>query len=568
MKLRNYQQSIFNQILTSNTHDLVQLDTGAGKTPIIAQLSRHYKQALIVCHRNVLIKQASEKLAACRLNHRILAAMETKKICAQNNRERYGKHYLSNQSSIILISIDTWHSQFKRERLAFDFNKDYIVLIDEAHHLADNKWKLLQAQVGGRCIGFTATPVRSDGVPLLKKYGGFFDKIVQAEGYRENGTERLIAEGYLAQYQAFIATAQDGTPLAQHIAQIQGVSKLTEYQKNFKNNKIGGKSFINQAQQQIKQDLKERQTLYIAMTATAAYRYFGKNQQAIVIAPRILNALELAENFAQENIKAAIVHSARPQYENQRIIDAFEKKHIKVLIAVDMISEGFDVPDADILILYRKISSFGLYRQICGRVLRPRPNKLAKIIDLTGYNIAKHGLPSDPINWEEKRDERLKNRLVLCHICGYIMTIQEGDYCKNCGASLNVKLAQHAVPYIKNKFYSARMVEKERLALQEEARQRLLKAQKEERMRLLNETYIEITPYFGDGLLAKRTKDFFILLQKYLKKELSPRAYNDFMHKNRNNFIRLSFYADFFSPYVFDKTKAKDCALALYKEKK
>ncbi|EGP03002.1 helicase family protein, partial [Pasteurella multocida subsp. multocida str. Anand1_goat] len=73
MKLRNYQESIFQQLISSCTNDLVQLDTGAGKTPIIAKLAEHYKQVVIVCHRNVLVKQASEKLAAFGLTHRIMA---------------------------------------------------------------------------------------------------------------------------------------------------------------------------------------------------------------------------------------------------------------------------------------------------------------------------------------------------------------------------------------------------------------------------------------------------------------------------------------------------------------
>ncbi|WP_350542013.1 helicase-related protein, partial [Psychrobacter sp. CAL495-MNA-CIBAN-0180] len=87
-------------------------------------------------------------------------------------------------------------------------------------------------------------------------------------------------------------------------------------------------------------------------------------------------------------ISAEVIHSQIPQYEIERILQAFESKQIKVLVAVDMINEGFDVPDADVLILSRVVASFGLYRQLCGRVLRPRKGKHALILDLNGDSIA------------------------------------------------------------------------------------------------------------------------------------------------------------------------------------
>lgn len=162
---------------------------------------------------------------------------------------------------------------------------------------------------------------------------------------------------------------------------------------------------------------KKEQELYVAMSPLGAYLNYGKDKQAIVIVPRILNANEEVELMRKHGVSAEVIHSELPQYEIQRILDFFENKKIKVLVAVDMISEGFDVPDADILILKRKIRSFGLYRQVCGRVLRPRAGKMAKIIDLTGYNIAKHGLPSDPIDWENVKEKaRMRKPFVFCEV--------------------------------------------------------------------------------------------------------------------------------------------------------
>ena len=69
MNLRDYQDDILAQLNVSTSNDMVQLDTGAGKTPIEAALAQWTPHCLLVAHRNILITQISEKLAACGLAH-------------------------------------------------------------------------------------------------------------------------------------------------------------------------------------------------------------------------------------------------------------------------------------------------------------------------------------------------------------------------------------------------------------------------------------------------------------------------------------------------------------------
>ncbi|SUB38205.1 Hef nuclease [Pasteurella multocida] len=574
MKLRNYQESIFQQLISSCTNDLVQLDTGAGKTPIIAKLAEHYKQVVIVCHRNVLVKQASEKLAAFGLTHRIMAASATKRICATNNVSKHGSHFISPRAHLVLISIDTWNSHFKREKLHFDFSKEYIVLIDEAHHFAeDNKWETMLNTVGGRCIGFTATPIRNDGLPLIKKFDGFFDRIVQAEGYQQNGTERLIAEGYLAEYKAYIAMAGANydVPLDELIQrQIKKEQKelyrttleelneqsedILEFFKNFEKKEDNYKE-------------KEKE-LYVAMSPIGAYLNYGKGKQAIVIVPRILNANEEVSVMKKHGVSAEVIHSELPQYEIQRILDFFENKKIKVLVAVDMINEGFDVPDADILILKRKIKSFGLYRQVCGRVLRPRAGKMAKIIDLTGYNIAKHGLPSDPIDWENVKEKaKMRKPFVFCENCGHIYSMNL-DNCPECGAK-TPQLANSKIPFIKSYFYDAKLIEKHRKELRIAEKLRLEQEAKAEKERLFNETYQDVYVSFPQTLVGNKTKEFFNTFCDQLKTMLEYREYNEFMKKYQYKLNEFNFYLPHFLEYAQSNKKAdaQSAVKKIYEEK-
>ncbi|HDR1900413.1 TPA: DEAD/DEAH box helicase family protein [Pasteurella multocida] len=556
MKLREYQQSIFKQLISSCTNDLVQLDTGAGKTPIIAKLAEHYKQVVIVCHRNVLVKQASEKLAAFGLKHRIMASNATKRICATNNVSKHGSHFISPRSHLVLISIDTWNSHFKREKLHFDFSKEYIILIDEAHHFAeDNKWETMLNTVGGRCIGFTATPIRNDGLPLIKKFDGFFDRIVQAEGYQQNGTERLIAEGYLAEYKAYIAMAgaNYNIPLDDLI------------QRQHRQDFFESLMYLENREDNYKEKEKE---LYVAMSPLGAYLNYGKGRQSIVIVPRILNANEEVNIMQKHGVSAEVIHSELPQYEIQRILDFFENKKIKVLIAVDMISEGFDVPDADILILKRKIRSFGLYRQVCGRVLRPRAGKMAKIIDLTGYNIAKHGLPSDPIDWENVKEKaKARKELVFCECCGRIYSIKLKE-CPDCGAK-TPQLANSKIPFIKSYFYDAKLIEKHRKELRIAEKLRLEQEAKAEKERLFNETYQDVYVSFPQTLVGNKTKEFFNTFCEQLKTILKCKEYNEFMKKYEYKLNEFNFYLPHFLEYAQSNKKAdaKSAVKKIYEEK-
>lgn len=575
MKLREYQESIFQQLISSCTNDLVQLDTGAGKTPIIAKLAEHYKQVVIVCHRNVLVKQASEKLAAFGLTHRIMASNQTKRICATNNVNKHGSHFISPRSHLVLISIDTWNSHFKREKLHFDFYKEYIVLIDEAHHFAEeNKWETMLSIVGGRCIGFTATPIRNDGLPLIKKFNGFFDRIVQAEGYQKNGTERLIAEGYLAEYKAYIAMAGANYDIPlDELIQRQNQADFFDSTMNLlvdsAAKKRSKKSLFYNLIKQENFFRKKSQELYVAASPVGAYLHYGSGKQAILIVPRILNANEEVELMKKYGISAEVIHSELPQYEIQRILDFFENKKIKVLVAVDMISEGFDVPDADILILKRKIRSFGLYRQICGRVLRPRQGKLAKIIDLTGYNIAKHGLPSDRVDWENvKVMGKIRKPLVYCSNCGHIYDISHNK-CPECGAETPEFKTSADIPFIKSYFYDAKLIEKHRQELRIAEKERLEKEIKAERERLFNETYQDVNVRFSQSLVGQKAKQFFNVLCEQLKEILKPRQYNEFMKANQYKLENFNFYLPHFLKFAETnkKSDAKTAAISVYEEK-
>ncbi len=518
MILRGYQKSILTQVIASDTNDLVQLDTGAGKTPIISKLAEHYGQAIIVCHRNILIKQASEKLAMCGLEHRIIASSATKRISANNNIAKVGRHFINPRSTIELVSIDTINSQLKSGKMLVSQNAK-IMLVDEAHHLADdNKWASLAETIGIRCVGFTATPIRGDGFPMIASYGGFFDRIIQAEGYQNNATERLISEGYLADYSAYYAKAKH--------QEDKGLS--------------GGKR------------------LYVGNSSVDAFINYAKGCQTICIEPRIINAGDTAEAFKKSGISAEVIHSQKPQYEIERILQAFEGKQIKVLVAVDMINEGFDVPDADVLILSRVVASFGLYRQLCGRVLRPQKGKRALILDLNGESIARHGLPSDPIDWTKRQGQVKRKNLTACEGCGLFFKATLAA-CPDCGAENEVKLrGENTMSTLEKYLFDAQMILQERQKIKA-AEARILREQetKKEQEEMAC-TYFEYSTKFQSGVLGRRCKHFYDTLQAYLRRTLSAEDFNLFFKRYNSRMGKADFYAKAITA-SFDRNKDAQC---------
>mgnify|MGYP003656809884 FL=1 len=537
MQLRPYQLDLFEQVVDSKDNMLLQLDTGAGKTPIIAKLAEHYEHVAVVCHRNILIKQASEKLAMCGVEHAILAARDTKKICANNNIAETGRHWLNPRSTVVLVSVDTFNSQLKSGRSTLDRNYDWILLIDEAHHFAeDNKWQVMQQHLNCRTIGFTATPLRSDGQPMIVEYGGFFDRIVQASGYEHNATERLISEGYLADYVAYycepieVADWETGEL-------IEAEDLSTDAGKD---------------------------TLRMGKKAVEIIRKECEGKQTLVIFPRIANAERFCEDLAEKEIKAVAIHSVLPQYEIERVLSAFKAGHIKVLVSVDMINEGFDLPAVQNLVLCRNVGSFGFYRQMCGRVLRPSGTK-AEIYDLTGENIPRHGLPSDPIDWTAAQEGQNRRDLTICTGCNAFVK-RNISFCDHCGAEINARKKTEGVGQeVSIARYISKLKKQYRQQIQHEEREKIKADKQEKERRAKTETYINHSVKFGSSLVAKRCKYIFDTLKQELK-SLTCSDYNAFFEKNISRFNDISFYFDFIDSDFYSK-KREQC-LKLYEAKK
>jgi superfamily II DNA or RNA helicase len=138
--------------------------------------------------------------------------------------------------------------------------------------------------------------------------------------------------------------------------------------------------------------------------AISHYQRLAGGQQAIAFCCNVKHAVSVCDAFKTAGITAELLLGGTDNREE--VVADFAPHRTKVLVTVDVVSEGFDVPAASCAILLRPTQSLGLYLQQVGRVLRPAPDKpAALILDHVG-NVNRHGFPDDPRDWS--LDDRLK----------------------------------------------------------------------------------------------------------------------------------------------------------------
>jgi DNA repair protein RadD len=265
-----------------------------------------------------------------------------------------------------------------------------MLIVDEAHHLPSDDWSRLFAEQYPRAalVGATATPERGDGRGMGS---AGFRRIVQTITVRE-----AIDAGYLVQP----TMLRPDRPL--------GPGEL-------------------------------------AQDPVDAYLEHARGTKAIAFFPTVALAVEAACRF-RETVPAAAVWGDMPAKDRLETIRRFQRGELLVLTSVNVLTEGFDVPETETCILARGFGTTGGYLQAVGRVLRPAPGKhRALVLDLRGCS---HDL-GDP---DDERSFHLDGRGIrrpsddidvrFCPVCGAPTTSAE---CEQCGHSGQMRLRKPRV---------------------------------------------------------------------------------------------------------------------------
>tara|TARA_R100000664_G_C2756202_1_gene144028 strand:- start:252 stop:1670 length:1419 start_codon:yes stop_codon:yes gene_type:complete len=395
MQLRKYQIKAIKRTADSfrngNKAPLLTLPTGAGKTVIFSEIAKRAvlknNNVLILVHRRELIKQASKKLAEIQVPHGIIAA-----------------GFKPSNEPIQVASVQTIV-----RRLSSTSFKPALIIIDEAHHSVAGSWKkILDHWPKAKRIGVTATPCRLSGEGLRV----MFDDLILGPTVKN-----LVHAGFLSPHKVF------GAP-----------QKI-----NFNKIKMRGGDYAKDelAQEIIKAD--------ITGDAVKQYKKHANGLPAIAFCVNVAHAEIVKAKFNNSGINADIITGDMDTDDRDQVINGLSTGKIQVLVSIEVVSEGFDLPSVSTAILLRKTASLGLYLQQVGRILRPQENKTAIVLDHVGNTIT-HGFIDDQRYWsldakkKSKKNQEKAPAVLTCKQC--FATFKPQPTCPECGYANSIKIRE------------------------------------------------------------------------------------------------------------------------------
>src|SRR5438067_4942374 len=318
---------------------LLVLPTGTGKTIIFALLvQRRGGRALILAHRDELIQQAVDKL------HLVDPTLPLGVVQGEQDR---------HDASIVIASVQTLSRRTRLTRLVPDFQT---TVIDEAHHAPAPTYRRILEYChawrpdGPLVVGVTATPERGDRQSLRQ----VFDCIV----YQKTLVEMMQA-GYLVDLRA-----------TQVLLQADSAALRTQHG-----------DFIE----------AELETLLLAANAPAqvlaAFQTHAADRKALVFTPTVALAYAMADTFRTAGIPAEALDGTTPLATRRAILQRLHTGATRVVANCAVLTEGFDEPSVDCIIIARPTQSAVLYQQMLGRGTRTYPGKTDCLgLDIVGVS--------------------------------------------------------------------------------------------------------------------------------------------------------------------------------------
>ena len=354
LELRPYQKQFINDIRNKFRagHRRVcgVMPCGAGKTLATADMTKKAaakgNRTVFMVHRKELIDQTSKTFNELGIEHGIIAAGVEPKY----------------ELPVQIASVQTLFRRLDK------IQPPNFLIVDECHHILADTYMKIVKRWDCHMLGLTATPIRMGGITLYDS----FDCLVEGPSVK-----KLIAEGFLSNFEYINSTRLD----------LSGLKiKRGEYTKESMNALMD----------------------HVAVTNIIVKNYLevASDKKAICYCVDIEHSKHVANFFQQSGVRAEHFDSTTPAVERADIIERFRSGDIKVLCNVELIGEGFDVPDMECVILARPTKSLTLFIQQSMRPLRPdplNPNKKALIIDHVN-NVKNFGMIDEKRDWSLKKN--------------------------------------------------------------------------------------------------------------------------------------------------------------------
>lgn len=325
LQMRPYQQEARKAIHTEwdngRLRTLTVMPTGTGKTIVFAGVAEDRVRAgdrvLIMAHRGELLEQAADKIRkATGLGSAVEKAEEN---CFD---------------SLYRVVVGSVQSLQRPNRLEL-FPPDYFgtIIVDEAHHaITDGYRRVLEHFPAARVLGVTATPDRGD----MRDLGEVFDSLAF-----EYKLPQAIADGYLCRI------------MAQTIPLRLDISGVQMSAGDFS---VGG--------------LGTALDPYLEQIATEMEQICA-TRKTVVFLPLIKTSQKFRDVLNAHGIKAAEVNGTSP--DRAEILRDFDAGKYNVLCNSMLLTEGWDCPSVDCIVVLRPTKIRSLYSQMVGRGTRLSP---------------------------------------------------------------------------------------------------------------------------------------------------------------------------------------------------
>ncbi len=322
LRLRPYQeearQAVESEWEKGNSRTLLVLPTGCGKTIVFAKITedcvRSGARVLILAHRGELLDQAADKIKKT-----------TGLQCAVEKAE---ESCLYSWYRVTVGSVQT----LMREKRLNQFDPGYFdtIIIDEAHHcISDSYQRILHHFSGANVLGVTATPDRGD----MRNLGQVFESLAY-----EYTLPKAIKEGYLSPIKALTI------PLKMDLSGV-GVQS-----GDFKVSDLGTAldPYLYQIAEEMAKYCRERKT--------------------VVFLPLVKTSQKFRDILNERGFSAAEVNGESA--DRAQILADFDSGKYNVLCNSMLLTEGWDCPSVDCIVVLRPTKVRSLYCQMVGRGTR------------------------------------------------------------------------------------------------------------------------------------------------------------------------------------------------------
>lgn len=325
--LRPYQEEARDAVLREweqgHRRTLLVLPTGCGKTVVFSDVAKHQAdkgdRILVMAHRGELLSQAAEKLKSVAGLDSVL--------------EKAGSTGLGSPAPVTVGSVQT----LCREKRLARFPENYFgtVIVDEAHHaLSESYRRVLDHFPGANVLGVTATPDRGD----RRSLGRFFDSLAY-----EYPMNKAIQDGFLCPVKAQMI------PLELDIHDV-GLSS-----GDFAAEEIG--SALDPYLEQIASEMQKTCT----------------GRKTVVFLPLVKTSQRFAALLNRSGLRACEINGE--SVNRAAILEDFQAGKYDVLCNSMLLTEGWDCPAVDCVVVLRPTRVRGLYQQMVGRGMRLSPGK-------------------------------------------------------------------------------------------------------------------------------------------------------------------------------------------------